>query len=460
MEEYTEIKKTCCSRQKENWVEMINGLDVNNKDEVNIIISSEKDKLFDHYNELNRSLQKIRDPQFVNNETVRMFEKMVELAEFNGGNRIGSEFVVKRGINDERTRTARWMAIMGKGIVSKNNILDTDGFDKAEWQADFFRIETLYLGKDVSELAQYAAAGLNSLVNVFFHPDSKCVEFGEGAFNNNRRLKQIIIPDKVVTIGGYCFDSCYELSNVVIGKNVRDIGELAFNATLKLETINIPDSVLTLGHACFYRENEKEIYKLVKKGNNYIAKYKNLEDENDRKDHGGLRNVSGMKNVEEIGASAFKGNHYLKTIHLGGKIVRIGRECFYNLQRLEEITLTYNKNLEIGYRAFDGLENLRIVNLVGGTPEKWIEVLKGHFNKCSKLEELAEAYEDQVDCKRLNYGYKNNYSVSDEIIYLINARMFEKDAAQLSTGGGSKKRLPACMLREYIGNGGFSPTRM
>ena len=349
---------------------------------------------------------------------------------------------------------------MGQGIVSKNNILDSDRFEKAEWKADFFRIETLYFGKDVSELAQYAAAGLNSLVNVFFHPDSECVKFGEGAFDHNNRLKQIIIPDKVVTIGDYCFDSCHELSNVVIGKNVRGIGKLAFHDTLKLETINIPDSVVTLGYACFYIKNEKEIFKLVKKsvkkGDNYIdyyiAKYENIEYESDRESHGGLRSVSGMKNVEEIGDSAFGGNHYLKTIHLGGKLVRIGKECFYKLQRLEQITLTYNKNLKIGKRAFDGLENLIIVNLVGGTPKKWIGILKGHFNECSKLTKLAEAYEKQVDRKRLKYGYKNNYSVSDEIIYLVHSRIFESEAAQL-TIRNNLPALDAYMVRGEILSG-------
>ena len=231
IEEYLENKKMSVSYQTEKWTNMTKGFwGSADTDELDTLISSEKNELFDHYDTLSRLLNKIKDPEFVNNEFVNMFEKIIELAEFNDGKRIGlDKFVVKRYIVQEHT--ARWMAIMWSGIATKDNIVDSEQVSTEQRKADFFRIENLYIGNGITEL-NWLAPSLYNLVNVVFQPESKCTQIGFSSFERCDRLKQIIIPDSVITIGKHCFQDCYDLSNVVIGKNVTEIGEYAFHNLL------------------------------------------------------------------------------------------------------------------------------------------------------------------------------------------------------------------------------------
>ena len=64
-------------------------------------------------------------------------------------------------------------------------------------------------------------------------------------------MTSIEIPDSVLTIEDSAFDSCQNLTNVVIGSNVSSIASYAFNYCYNLTGIDFPTSVTSIGTAAF-----------------------------------------------------------------------------------------------------------------------------------------------------------------------------------------------------------------
>ncbi|MBQ8767743.1 MAG: leucine-rich repeat domain-containing protein [Clostridia bacterium] len=62
------------------------------------------------------------------------------------------------------------------------------------------------------------------------------------------------IKDNTITIADDAFNNCFELTEVVIGENVKTIGEWAFGWT-KISKLEIPDSVTTISDFAFYNCN-------------------------------------------------------------------------------------------------------------------------------------------------------------------------------------------------------------
>ena len=48
------------------------------------------------------------------------------------------------------------------------------------------------------------------------------------AFQGNKQIKKIVIPDSVTTIGEYAFSDCDKLESVVIPDSVKNIGDGVF----------------------------------------------------------------------------------------------------------------------------------------------------------------------------------------------------------------------------------------
>ena len=130
MDEYLKLKEECCQKQKKRWNNLIEGVIINQDELIprftQLTIESEKQDLFRYYVKLMQSLDKIPDKNFVNIEYSKMFEKMIDLAEFNGGTNLGIRyFQVRRGIVID-SRPAFIMAIMGPGSIGSENIIDDD----------------------------------------------------------------------------------------------------------------------------------------------------------------------------------------------------------------------------------------------------------------------------------------------------------------------------------------------
>lgn len=75
---------------------------------------------------------------------------------------------------------------------------------------------------------------------------------GKNAFKNNKKLKKVVIPKTVRSIGDSAFYGCSGLSSVTIGANVETIGKSAFMNCGTLKKITIPKKVKKIGSKAFY----------------------------------------------------------------------------------------------------------------------------------------------------------------------------------------------------------------
>jgi hypothetical protein len=231
MEHYIEIKNQCCEIQQRSWSGMLRETEDESISSTIQAIQSQKEKAFDHYEELLEALNEVEDKEFVENERVNMLEKMVELAEFEThetiqkyaieiendveiGNNLGvRNFVVRRDMSDievddvintlyETWTSAKWIAIMGPGAAVNDDIyMNMPGSIQEQTP-----VELIYFGKDVTEISDnFSGRKGQWLKTVCFHTESKCSRIGEFAFSRAYHLKEIKIPDSVTEIGAGCF---------------------------------------------------------------------------------------------------------------------------------------------------------------------------------------------------------------------------------------------------------------
>ena len=90
------------------------------------------------------------------------------------------------------------------------------------------------------------------------HSDTKIIYAYAFAFRE--RIKEIIIPDGVTSIGAYAFCGCKSLKSITIPNSVTSIGDRAFHGCKSLKSVTIPNSVTSIGKWAFYGCTALTIY--------------------------------------------------------------------------------------------------------------------------------------------------------------------------------------------------------
>ena len=82
--------------------------------------------------------------------------------------------------------------------------------------------------------------------------DKDVTTIGRYAFFARHNLESIVLPNGIISIGDYAFQSCYySLAKVVIPESVTSIGTSAFSSCAALVDITIPNGVTTIGKSAF-----------------------------------------------------------------------------------------------------------------------------------------------------------------------------------------------------------------
>ena len=138
------------------------------------------------------------------------------------------------------------------------------------------------------------------------------------AFEDCKALEEVIIPNKVETVGDCAFFYCEKLKKVTIGNSVTSIGSYAFSICKVLEEIVIPD------------------------------------------------------NVEAVDNYAFLGCLKLQKATIGNSVTSIGNYAFSDCKALEEIVIPKSVTT-VYWNAFDGCDNLKYV-FYAGLQEDWSNI--------------------------------------------------------------------------------------
>lgn len=138
---------------------------------------------------------------------------------------------------------------------------------------------------------------------------------GEGAFEENRIITEVVLPETLQSIGIRAFRGCSSLSSINL-ENITSYGEMAFEATaIQSVTLN---SDVPLGLFAYGKLNYVKMTSNVTSiGNNaFYSCYQ-------------LTTVVMSDNIYSIGAQAFMGCKLLKDVALPKSLTSIGSKCFY-----------------------------------------------------------------------------------------------------------------------------------
>ena len=76
------------------------------------------------------------------------------------------------------------------------------------------------------------------------------VEIKDGSFED-LKIKSVVLPNSVTSIGDRAFSGCTSLTSVTIPNSVTSIGDRAFSGCASLTSVTIPNSVISIGDRAF-----------------------------------------------------------------------------------------------------------------------------------------------------------------------------------------------------------------
>lgn len=245
-------------------------------------------------------------------------------------------------------------------------------------------------------------------------------------------LKQVALPDGMVSIGIASFMHCTSLSNIKLPSKLQEIHSLAFSECYALKYVSLPKGLSKINAGAFYSCTSLKDFRVESGNNRYVVKdgvlYTKdnvlaicpagksgslIVDENtvciENAAFGGCDSISVIilpKKLNEIGDGAFWNCKSLKTISLPDSLAHIGKgvflgsnlssitwpknitsipsETFKNCVNLK--TISFPMNLDsIGNNAFQGCANLQSVSFPGSLRR----IGDNAFQGCVSLKEVS-----------------------------------------------------------------------
>jgi len=151
-------------------------------------------------------------------------------------------------------------------------------------------------------------------------------KIANNAFFSNRTIKNVTLPNSIVSIGNSAFEECRYLERINIPDDVASIGDKVFKYCYKLTDISLPNKITVIPY---------ESFRLC------IA----------------LNNVKLSDDIEVINDNAFRDCKALNKITLPEKIKHIGNGVFENCPQIKEIIIPTGC-LYIGDKAFNECTSL------------------------------------------------------------------------------------------------------
>jgi hypothetical protein len=145
---------------------------------------------------------------------------------------------------------------------------------------------------------------------------------GAYAFQNCSSIESITIPDAVTTIANYTFAGCYDLEEIIWGNGITSIGSYAFKECGSLESITMPEALESIGDYAF-------------------------------QECSALASITLGKNMKSVGKKAFADCYCLEEIVVKGTLENIGEEAFDNTAWYDSKKegLIYIDNILYGYKG-------------------------------------------------------------------------------------------------------------
>lgn len=212
------------------------------------------------------------------------------------------------------------------------------------------------------------------------------------------KIKEVVLDERITSIGDYAFKHCSRLTTITMGDNVTTIGKNAFGGCTSLLSITLPETVTSIGEEAFYNCDllqeiqipsscesigayafagcEKLTQMVLPEGITVLSKGLFLS-------CWGLQSVTMLGEVTAIEDSAFRSCDKLEQLTLPQSVETIGAEAFSGCTSLTTLELPSGIT-KLSDSVFNGCKNLVAITI----PENVTEIGDSAFAGCSSLTEL------------------------------------------------------------------------
>lgn len=203
---------------------------------------------------------------------------------------------------------------------------------------------------------------------------------GRCAFEDNKSLVSIVIPETVTHIWPEAFRGCTGITSMKIPDSVVIIDEAAFSGCTSLSSVQFGNSITTIGGGAFI--NCTELTDLQIPNSVKTIGYRAFEGCT------GLTSISLGNSLVEIGAAAFRDCKGLTTVEIPNSVKTIGDCVFDNCCKL--LSLTISDSVEyIGAEAFIKCTALNSVRIGRSVTHIGRDAFgRGDFGNCENLKRV------------------------------------------------------------------------
>ena len=224
-----------------------------------------------------------------------------------------------------------WDPATGKGVIA----FDGDITSIIRFHG-YFNVTSVTMPNSITSIKEYGFADSRFLESVVLSSNIK--KLNAQVFFDCGMLQSITLPDNLTSIGYEAFGNCKSLKSITIPDKVTSIGDCAFLQCIALESVTLGYGVTTIGAEAFYGCSGELI----------INSYKIVETDT---------------NVDTN--SSWLSNSKFSKLIIGDKILKIGKQAFYNYTPLKSVTIS-NSVTEIGRSAFSGCYNMTSITIGNG----------------------------------------------------------------------------------------------
>lgn len=262
---------------------------------------------------------------------------------------------------------------------------------------EYRRLRSVVIPEGVTSIGYAAFAGCDSLFGVTI--PASVTSIGHSAFAGCSLLFSVTIPEGVTTIGGGAFGGCSRLTSVTIPGSVTTIGNGAFGGCSGLTSVTIREGVTSIGDGAFSEcHNLSSVVipaRVTSIGHSTFYNCWDLASVTipegvvriaDGAFYGciGLTSVLIPESVTSIGHGAFGGCWRLTSMTIPEGVTSIGNQAFGGCRGLTSVTIPEGVT-SIGNRAFSGCTGLTTVTI----PEGVNTISDEAFSGCSGLTSLV-----------------------------------------------------------------------
>lgn len=176
---------------------------------------------------------------------------------------------------------------------------------------------------------------------------------GPSAFENNKTITSVVMPDTITKIGEKAFYNCTEMTKIKLSDNLSLCGKYALGYCKKLTELEIPGSLTVLGHYMLYHcEGLKSL--IVNEGVKQVYLYS-------ISDCWSLKSISLPSTLTTISSAGIYGCRTLETIKIPENVTILNSQTFRDCRILSDIEFPSNLQ-KIEYGVFYGckLKNVEI----------------------------------------------------------------------------------------------------